>query len=85
MPMRFVKEMFCDRVAASKIYKGKDYTDASAWEYYAPNKDRLPMHPNTAALLEEWLLTLRDEGEEKAFALVKKAVIENKKQVKNKG
>ena len=26
MPVRFVKEMLCDRVAACKIYRGKDYT-----------------------------------------------------------
>ena len=34
MPLQFVAGMFCDRVAASKVYKGKDYTDASPWEYY---------------------------------------------------
>jgi len=28
MPVRYVAEMFCDRVAASKIYKGKDYKDS---------------------------------------------------------
>ncbi len=83
MPIKFAAEMFCDRVAASKIYKGENYTDASAWEYYAPNRDRLPMHPKTKAVLEQWLLTLRDEGEEKAFALVKQAVKEHK--MKNKG
>ena len=27
MPVKYVIEMFCDRVAASKIYNGKDYTD----------------------------------------------------------
>ena len=26
MPIKYVKEMFCDRVAASKIYQGKNYT-----------------------------------------------------------
>lgn len=74
MPVKYVAEMFCDRVAASKIYKGKAYTDAAAWEYYAPKKGKLPIHPNTAALLEDWLLTLRDEGEAAAFAKVKGVV-----------
>ena len=27
MPLKYVKEMFCDRVAASKIYGGEKYTD----------------------------------------------------------
>lgn len=74
MPLKYVVEMFCDRVAASKIYKGAAYTDACAWEYYAPKKDRLPMHPKTAALLEEWLLMLKDKGEEVTFAHIKKLV-----------
>ncbi len=28
MPLKYVIEMFCDRVAASKIYMGDKYTDA---------------------------------------------------------
>ena len=32
MPTRYLKEMFCDRVAASRIYQGKNYTDSSALE-----------------------------------------------------
>ena len=30
------------------------------------------MHPETAALLESWLVMLRDEGEEKTFAHIKR-------------
>ena len=74
MPVKYVAEMFCDRVAASKIYKGKAYTDAAAWEYYAPKKGKLPIHPKTKALLEDWLLTLRDKGEAAAFSKVKAAL-----------
>ena len=35
MPVRYVAEMFCDRVAASRIYQKDKYTDASPWEYAA--------------------------------------------------
>ena len=35
MPLKFVIEMFCDRVAASKIYGGKKYNDS-----YAPYSSR---------------------------------------------
>ena len=34
IPLRYVCEMVCDRVAASQIYLGDKYTDASPWEYY---------------------------------------------------
>ena len=32
MPIKYFKEMFCDRVAASKIYQGKNYTNAHPLE-----------------------------------------------------
>ncbi len=82
MPVKYVAEMFCDRVAASKIYKGKSYHNGCAYEYFAAKKDILPMHPNTKALLESWLVTLRDKGEKAAFAEVKQYVKANKKKKK---
>ena len=39
MPNRYVAEMVCDRIAASKNYKGTSYTDAAAWEYYEHSRD----------------------------------------------
>ncbi len=79
MPIRFVAEMFCDRVAASKIYRGKEYTDASALEYFERGRDRRNMHPTTSDLLESWLRLLAEQGEAAAFAAVRAAVKEAKK------
>lgn len=72
MPLRFVIEMFCDRVAASKIYNGKNYTDADSYNYFLRIKGKRRMHPNTEALLEKLLIMLRDEGEEKTFEYIRK-------------
>ena len=52
MPLRYVCEMVCDRVAASQIYLGDKYTDASPWEYYERSKTHYLLHPETRALLE---------------------------------
>ena len=71
MPLRYVKEMFCDRVAASKIYRGKQYTDAHPLEYYSRGNARIKMHPKTADLLEEWLTMLAEKGEREAFRHIK--------------
>lgn len=49
MPLRYVCEMVCDRVAASRIYLGDQYTDASPWEYYERSKNHYLMHPETRA------------------------------------
>ena len=71
MPLRFITEMFCDRVAASKIYKGKDYTDSAAYEYYLRGNARAKMHESTADILEEWLKMLAEKGEKETFTHIK--------------
>ena len=76
MPLRYVAEMFCDRVAASKVYLGDKYTDAAPYNYYAASKDRILIHPETGAEIEEMLRVLRDEGEEAAFAYVRRRLRE---------
>lgn len=79
MPPIFVAEMFCDRVAASKIYKGKEYTNASPYEYYEAGIAKKQLHPTTAAQLEKLLTVLRDEGEEKAFELCRKELLSKRR------
>ena len=74
MPTRYLAEMFCDRVAASKIYKGKNYTDDESLKYFLRGNAKTTMHPETAAELEAWLTLLAEQGEDIAFAAVRKAV-----------
>ena len=71
IPLRYVCEMVCDRVAASQIYLGDKYTDASPWEYYEHSKDHYLLHPETRALLEKLLKMVRDIGQERTFAYMK--------------
>ena len=71
MPVRYVVEMFCDRVAASKIYKGKNYMDEEPYIYYLRIKGKHRMHENTEKLLCFLLEKLRDEGEEATFAYLR--------------
>ena len=52
MPMNYVIEMFCDRVAASKIYMGDKYTDRSSLDYFLRAKGRMQIHPETSDELE---------------------------------
>ena len=68
MPARYVVEMFCDRVAASKIYKKKDYTDRSALEYFERGKSHRTIHPETSDEIERLLTILAESGEAAAFA-----------------
>lgn len=79
MPEKYVAEMVCDRIAASKNYKGRNYTDAAAWEYYDHSKDHYILHPETRKQLEACLLILRDEGEDACFAYIRKELLGKKK------
>ena len=74
MPLNYVVEMVMDRIAASKVYRGKDYTDGAVWEYYQRERPYLDgaMHPETMRLLEKVLIMLRDKGEKATFAALKK-------------
>lgn len=75
MPVNYVVEMFCDRVAASRIYRGERYTDRDPFDYYNRSRDHYLLHPDTRALLETLLIKLRDEGEEPAFAYIREHVL----------
>ena len=71
MPLKYVLEMACDRIAASMVYEGEKYTDASAFHYFYRRKGDLAMHPDTSELLEKILRTLMDKGEDEAFAYMR--------------
>ena len=71
MPVRYVKEMFCDRVAASKIYAGKNYHDGYALDYYLKAKARRKIHPDTSELIERLLRMLAEKGEKETFKYIR--------------
>jgi len=81
MPVKYVVEMFMDRVAASKTYQGKNYTDRHPLEYYEKGAGRLGkmVHPETAALLHRLLKMLAQEGEEKTFDYIRRVVLRKKR------
>lgn len=78
MPLRFVVEMFCDRVAASKIYQGGNYKPSHPLEYFEGGKSHRVIHPETSDLLEKLLTMLAEKGEEETFAYIRKLLRENK-------
>ena len=75
MPVRYVVEMFLDRIAASKVYNGDKYKDSDPIEYYMNGKAGELMHPETRALLEKLLHMLAEQGEEVTYRYIKKEVL----------
>ena len=79
MPVRFVAEMFCDRVAASKIYQGDKYTESHPIEYFERGKMNRSIHPETSDLIESWLIMLKEKGEAETLRHIKNAVRSEKR------
>ena len=72
-------EMFCDRLAASKVYRGQDFQPGDPYQFFQyGKKKRLLMHPATSELLETILIVLRDQGEDAAFDYVRREVLGKK-------
>lgn len=78
MPRKFVAEMFCDRVAASKIYKKDSYTDAHPLEYFMKGKSVRNIHPDTSDELEMLLEMLMKKGEKDTFSYIKNNYLKGK-------
>ncbi len=64
MPVRYVAEMFVDRMSASKNYNKEKYTDSSPLAYYRRGRDHYLIHEDTRALLELLLVMLAEKGED---------------------
>lgn len=74
IPPRYVAEMICDRIAASRTYRGSLYSDSDPYEYYMRSRDHYVLNPKTRGYLEKYLRMLKQEGEKKTFLSLKKWV-----------
>ena len=78
MPIRYVVEMFCDRVAASQIYQKEHYTDDSALQYYINGRDHIMIHPNTDQLILHLLTHLSEHGLDATINHIRKDILHNR-------
>ena len=71
MPIRYVAEMFCDRVAACKVYKGDAYTEKDPLAYQEKMRPHVFMHPETEKLITHMLTVLSLEGEDEVCRYIR--------------
>lgn len=75
MPVRYVVEMFCDRVAACKVYNKDKYTDSDALNYYLRGCSHYVIHPESNRLLYYLLKMLSVKGEDYTFNYIRKIIL----------
>ena len=78
MPDKYIAEMFCDRVAASKIYQGDKYTDSHPIEYFLKSKETRFIEKETSDKIERLLRILAEKGEKAAFLEIRKMLKNNR-------
>lgn len=71
IPKKYVKEMVCDRIAASKIYLKSDYTDDYPYTYFTKGLDQKYMHPKSRELLRNYLMIIQNNGLKKGLKQIK--------------
>lgn len=67
MPKKYLKEMLCDRVAASMTYLGDKYHNVAPLQYYLSHKDENQFDEYTRNLLEHYLRKISECGFEEAM------------------
>lgn len=73
MPRKYLVEMFCDRVGASKTYLGDKYTDAAPYDYaIKTNLINDSINSQTYDEIMFLLEMLKNDGEEKTCKYIKK-------------
>ena len=77
MPVKYVVEMFVDRISASKNYRKEKYRDSDPLEYYEKRKHYMVVHEDTRKQLEILLHMLAKEGEEKTFRYIRQHILRN--------
>lgn len=78
MPIKYVCEMFVDRVSASKNYQNDKYTDRSALEYYNKSIDHYMIHKDTEAMISYLLEMLAIKGEKETYSYIRNQVLKGK-------
>ena len=71
MPDRYIKEMFCDRVAASKTYNKKSYTQEAPLQYLTKSTAHEKMTETTYKKLLFLLKKLATDGEKETLSFMR--------------
>lgn len=75
MPVKYVVEMFIDRMSASMNYQKEKYTNKSPLEYYDKRKEYYLLHETTRKQLEFLLNKLAKDGEKETLRFIKREVL----------
>ncbi len=62
IPYKYVVEMICDKLSASKVYQGKNWTKTSEIEYWRHERERIRINKHLEEMLTELFEQIAIEG-----------------------
>lgn len=71
MPIRYIKEMVADRIAACMVYEGKSYHSSSALEFLEASREKRLIPPKTYQKLKEYLTIVAENDLNTALKIIK--------------
>lgn len=78
MPKKYFVEQVMDRIAASKVYRGKTYNDSAPMEYFMTREAGVKMAPKNKEDLVFILTMLSEKGEKETFKYIKNVYLKEK-------
>ncbi len=78
MPKRYLVESIMDRIAASMVYRGKNYTDGDSLDYLLTRDSESHMHAENHKELVRILTMLKEKGENETFSYLKNVYLKEK-------
>lgn len=71
-PMKYMKEMFCDFMAAGRAYHGKNFTISNEIKWWENKKKTAAMHPDNIEFIDVCLAIVSYYGEKRGFSIIKR-------------
>ena len=74
MPLNYILESVCDRIAASRTYNGKMYKEEDAYHYYMNSRKAYLISEKTDLMFKYFLAPLESGGEKACFERMRAAL-----------
>ena len=78
VPKKYICESICDRIAASKVYRRKEFKPIDVYNYYKKEEEYLPLTEYTKNEMNFLLNYYLENGEKKLFKYIKHIYLKNK-------
>ena len=84
MPVKYVVEMFCDRIAASKTYNKNNFNNKMPLEYFRKGNPGGMIHALSSRLLEKLLIMYAEKGEKETLLYIREKIVPNARKIDKK-